>query len=290
MSIHDGIQGILDKARTLESRIARALTQAAGDAVAADGDGAREPLEILHDIVDAVERQVQSGGRGSRVFPFNRLALSVLAPSREARLRLETLFVAEPTLRDRLCDRLQSSGCDVEGLDVEIAYVARAGRAWDNPNFQIAFDRVERPEPEPARPASVVPTRVEVTVVKGVAERRSYSFVIPRIDIGRGLEVRDERHLLLRTNHVVFVEGSTDVNQTVSRRHAHIAVDSVSGDHRLHDDRSAHGTSVVRGGRAIPVPAGARGIRLRSGDEIVLGDARVRIRIEDATVEPAPHQ
>ena len=100
-------------------------------------------------------------------------------------------------------------------------------------------------------------------------------------DFGRGIDVRDNRHRLLRTNHVVFVEGSAGVNQTVSRCHAHIAVDPSSGDHRLHDDRSAHGTGIVRGGRTVPVPPGTRGVRLRSGDEIVLGEARLRIRIEE---------
>jgi pSer/pThr/pTyr-binding forkhead associated (FHA) protein len=104
---------------------------------------------------------------------------------------------------------------------------------------------------------------------------------LSRIDLGRGLEVRDTRHRLLRTNHVAFVEGSAAVNQTVSRRHAHIAEDP-SGDHRLHDDRSEHGTGIVRGGRTIPVPPGSRGVRLCSGDEIALGEARVRIRIEEA--------
>jgi hypothetical protein len=266
--------GILDKARTLESRIARALSRAAEDAV---GSSAREPLEIAHAIVDVVDRQVQSGSRGTRLFPFNRVAVSVVAASRESRARLEALFAAPPSLRDRVVDRLRSAGCDVTDLQLDVAYVGRAARSWDNPAFHVAFDRVA------AAPAPVdsTPARLEVTVLRGVAERRTYSFAMSRIDLGRGVEVRDNRHRLLRTNHVVFVEGSAAVNQTVSRRHAHITEDP-SGDHRLHDDRSEHGTGIVRGGRTIPVPAGSRGVRLRSGDEIALGEARVRIRIEGA--------
>jgi hypothetical protein len=46
----------------------------------------------------------------------------------------------------------------------------------------------------------------------------------------------------------------------------------------LHDDGSEHGTGIVREGRTVPVPRGARGVRLFSGDEIVLGEARVRVR------------
>ena len=87
--------------------------------------------------------------------------------------------------------------------------------------------------------------------------------------------------------HVVFVEGSAAVNQTVSRRHAHIAVEP-SGVCRLHDDRSEHGTGIIRGGRTIPVPAGSRGVRLRSGDEIALGEARVRIRIVEPSIYSKP--
>jgi len=251
------IPNILDRARTLESRIARALSRA---------------------------RQIQSGSRGTRLFPFNRVAVSVLATSRESRARLEALFAATPSLRDRVVDRLRSAGCDVTDLQLDVAFVGRAVRSWDNPHFHVAFDRVvtaAAPAADAPLAADATPARIEVAVLRGVAERRTYSFAVSRIDLGRGVEVRDNRHRLLRTNHVAFVEGPAAVNQTVSRRHAHIAVDP-SGDHRLHDDRSEHGTGIVRGGRTIPVPAGSRGVRLRSGDEIALGEARVRIRIEQA--------
>ncbi len=110
-------------------------------------------------------------------------------------------------------------------------------------------------------------------------ERWSYSFAAPRIDVGRGAEVRDHRNRLVRTNHVVFTEGAGDINQTVSRTHGHIAYEPVSGHFRLHDDGSEHGTAVVRGGRTISVLRGARGVRLHSDDEVVLAEARVRIRL-----------
>lgn len=276
------ILNIVDKARALESRIARALTRAAGNAVDGGESGepaAREPLEIAHAIVDVVYRQVQPGSRGSRLFPFNRVTISVLAPGRESRLRFEALFTTVPSLTDRILDRLRTAGCDVAGLRIETAYVARAGRQWDDPQFSVAFDRVDvepaAPEPPPPAPA---PARLEITVLRGEAERGTYLFTLPRVDFGRGVEVRDDRQQLLRTNHVVFVEGTAGANQTVSRRHAHIAVDE-AGEHRLHDDRSVHGTGIVRGGRTIPVPPGARGVRLRDGDEIVLGEARIQLRL-----------
>jgi hypothetical protein len=37
----------------------------------------------------------------------------------------------------------------------------------------------------------------------------------------------------------------------------------------------------VRNGKTISVPAGSRGVRLQSGDEVVLGEARLRLLIRD---------
>ncbi len=64
---------IVDKARALESRIAKAFSQAAENAI---GSTSRQPLEILHAIIDVVEREVQSGGRGQRLFPFDTVTVA----------------------------------------------------------------------------------------------------------------------------------------------------------------------------------------------------------------------
>ena len=75
----------------------------------------------------------------------------------------------------------------------------------------------------------------------------------------------------------------------MSRRHAHIAYDPASGGYRLRDDGSVHGTSVVRNGTTVAVPPGSRGRRVRAGDEIVLGEARLRIKLGgDRLSSPAP--
>src|SRR5438876_235087 len=103
-----GNMDVLGRARRLESRIARRLDSAAQDFM---GSGAREPLEIVHSIVEAVEREIQPGGRGRRTFPFNRITLSVLAHSRDSRARFEAVFAGEPPLRERIVDRLRPTGC-----------------------------------------------------------------------------------------------------------------------------------------------------------------------------------
>jgi predicted component of type VI protein secretion system len=77
---------------------------------------------------------------------------------------------------------------------------------------------------------------------------------------------------------VAFEEGP-ESNRSVSRQHAHVTYHPNTKEYRLTDDRSAHGTSIVRGGRTIKVPAGARGTRLETGDEIALGQARLRVTL-----------
>jgi hypothetical protein len=266
---------LLGKARRLESRIAGTLDQAV------KGLGRptpREPLEIVHAILDAVEQEIQPTGRGTRAFPFNRIDVSVLAPSREARGRLEAVFDGATPLRARIAERVGSSACAVPELEVVIQYVDQAGDRWRTPEFNLEFARVD-PAPlvvdeehEPTVP------RIDLAVLKGTAERRNYSFVATRIELGRCSEVRDSGHRLIRTNHVAFTDGAADANLTVSRQHAHIACEAATGHVRLYDDGSSDGTGIVRGGRTVPVPRGSRGVRLRSGDEIALGEARLRIR------------
>jgi hypothetical protein len=265
----------LRKARDLEAKLAGSVDRAVGGLVRS---GSREPLEIVHATIEAARREVQSSGRGRRVFPFNAIALTILAPSRDARARFEAVLGDGTALRARIVSALDSAGCGITDLDLTVAYDSRARKHWRNPEFHIEFARNAKPErPEPQ--ADTAPPRVEVTVLAGTAERRTYALsAANRIDIGRCAEVRDSRHRLIRTNHVAFLDQSGDVNQSVSRRHAHISYEPVSRSFRLHDDGSEHGTGIVRQGRSLAVPQGARGVRLESADEIVLGDARVRVR------------
>jgi hypothetical protein len=267
---------LLGKARRLESTIARRFDRAARDAA---GAVTREPLEIVHLVVEAVEHQIQPGGRGKRAFPFNSITLSLIASSSEGRARFEAVVAGEPPLRDRIIDRLRSKSCPIDDLTVDVAYVARAPEDWRDPQFNLAFARVERAPTSDARRDPGF-ARIDLTVVRGTAARKSYSFAARRIDLGRCAEVRDTRNRLVRTNHVAFVEGSEEVNQSVSRRHAHIAYEPASGGYRLRDDGSVHGTSVVRDGGTVAVPPGSLGVRLRTGDELVLGEARLRITLD----------
>jgi hypothetical protein len=274
---------LLGKARRLESTIARRFDRAAREAV---GAVTWEPLEIVHLVVEAVEHEIQPGGRGKRVFPFNGITLSLLAPSREERARFEAILAGEPALRDRLVEHLRLKSCAIDDLTLEVAYVARAPKDWRHAQFNLTFSRVARSPATDVQPAPSF-ARIDLTVVRGTAARKNYSFAAKRIDLGRCTELRDTRNRLVRTNHVAFVEGSGEINQSVSRRHAHIAYEPSSGGYRLCDDGSVHGTSVVRDGSTVVVPQGSLGVRLRTGDELVLGEARLRIRFDGDRPSPS---
>ena len=271
---------LLRKARELETKLAGTLDRTVGEFVRS---GAREPVETIHAIVEAVKAEIQSGGRGRRVFPFNKIAVTILAPSRDARARIEAMVEGEPTLRHRIVSGLAAASCPVNDLDLSIEYDTRSRKHWRTPEYHIEFERVAKPL-APAAATIAPPSRIELTVLQGTAERRTYSLApSARLDIGRCADVRDSRHRLIRTNHVAFVEASNGINQTVSRRHAHISYEAAARCFRLHDDGSEHGTGIVRHGRTLAVPRGTRGVRLESGDEIVLGDARVRVKFADVT-------
>jgi len=269
---------ILGKARRLESRIARTVDRAAQHVLKPDG---REPLETMHALVDAIEEEVHPAGRDTRVFPFNRIKVSVVAPTREARVRFEAVFDGEPPLQQRIVERLESAGCDVSTLVVKVVYVSEAKPGWTAPEYHVDFDRVAAAAPPPQPVRAPIP-RIRLVVVAGTAEQSQYSCAMARIDIGRCAEVRDQRRRLLRTNHVAFADTDAPPNRSVSRRHAHIRYAADVREYRLYDDGSEQGTGVLRSGRTIGVPPGSRGIRLQSGDEIVLGEARLRVGLGES--------
>jgi hypothetical protein len=278
---------LVAKARRLEQKIARSVDAALGEIVARPGGS---PIEIVHAVVDQIEERIQEAGRGRRVFPFNRIVVQVALPpaDKEGRARFAAVADGPPSLADRIRDRLRARRCEGTHPLVEIAYVARPGRNWSSPTFHLEFDRIgAAPQPSSEPPPLEDPPRLKMTVVAGAADQCVYVFSGGRIDIGRQTEVFDGRQRLVRRNQVAFAEEN-DLNGTVSRRHAHITYES--GVYRLRDDRSSHGTAIVRNGRTIPVPSGSRATRLQSGDEILLGRARLQVVIEPARGGDGDHE
>lgn len=269
-------------ARRLESMIAGRLDSAAQRTL---GSPARDPLAVIQSVVEAIDAHVQPIGRGRRIFPYNAVTVT-LAASPDERIRFEAVLEHEPSLGDRIVERVRALGADVEALDLTVLYAPAPRSDWNGAAFRLELARRQRPvEVVAAEPPA--PGPISLAVAHGAAEQPAYALAQARIDLGRGRDVRDLRHQLLRTNHVAFIdEGGAGPNPSVSRRHAHIAWDFTAREYRVFDDGSAHGTHVLRGGLAIPVRAGARGLRLRDGDEIVLGEARVRVALGEARLQP----
>ena len=185
-----------------------------------------------------------------------------------------------PWVQQRIFKTLETAGCESTGLMINTIYVARPEPHWTASDFNLEFDRIQSgPPPKPE--CDAIQRSLKLTVVYGAAGQQTYVFTTSRINLGRRLDVRDNQNRLMRTNHVAFTECAEEPNPGVSRRHAHRSRGSPA-EYRLYDNRSAHGTSVQRSGVTIVVPPGTRGIRLQSGDEIALGEARLQVEIETA--------
>jgi hypothetical protein len=257
--------------RALESRLAAAIDK-----------GAREfanvmptqALELIELVVDDIASRVQPAGRGRYVFPFNRIGVTFVAPTTEDRARLCAVAEASTSFEVRVLRRLAAAGCHVDAgtIDIRIDFADARDPDWPAP-YGLSLARVEKPAPATPPPAEP-DLWLDVLVTHGSASSGAYSFDRFPITIGRGEDVRDRRQQLIRLNHVAFIDAPT-----VSRRHARIELDATTGRPRIVDENSAQGTSVLRGGRGIAVPRGSRGLALQDADEIVFGEARIKIHL-----------
>ncbi|HYW41860.1 MAG TPA: FHA domain-containing protein [Bryobacteraceae bacterium] len=235
-----------------------------------------ELLLVHRAILEEVEGKVQVVARGRRVFPFGRLAVTLVSADAEKRALYHAAFAEGGRLESDVREALEGAGCEApRGFAVEVK-TAESG----DKNFAIEYGVAPAAPVAAERQAAAQETGVEtgsgrLVVIKGKAERAEYALEKPRTNIGRIAELTDFDQHMVRRNDVVFEEGGDDANATVSRRHAHIRLDG--GDYRLIDDESEFGTRVFRDGRPIEVPAGnRRGEKLRPGDEIYLGRACLR--------------
>ena len=254
-------------ARDLQVRIER-LFDAPLDADAT-------PLEISQAIVDEVERKLQPVGRGRRAFPYTRVVVRIRQP-RGDRAALEAAFAG---LGDRLRERLVELQCDApRALGVKVLLLKKTPAEW-SPSQLFAVECQSPVESAAAASNASLASSVNITIVKGAASRRAYSFTEPLIAIGRTPDPTDEEGRL-RRNRVAFLDTVDGVTETVGRVHAHLRFDSETREYRLFDDGSSNGTSIVRDGAAIPVPPrDPRGVRVCSGDEVQVGRAVLRIVI-----------
>ncbi|HEX6861946.1 MAG TPA: FHA domain-containing protein, partial [Thermoanaerobaculia bacterium] len=232
-----------------------------------------EPMEIRRAVLDEVESRIVSAGGGKRVFPFNRLRIRLLAPGPREKDELEALVGDAWDLPAEIRERIAERGCPVPpDLDVNVEVTDEASPDFGDRRYRIDFERAERSAGAAKPPAPALPTLIssagtvavptpslsadrptlELTVLKGTATRKVYSFPAGRIHIGRLEEIVDDEGRVRRRNDVAFQEDG-DINQTVSREHARILYDEASGELRLRAESGASSTRIFREGRSIDV-------------------------------------
>ena len=258
--------------KQLDERLRNAFSSP--DAAARD----REMIEIYRGVLDDIAGRIQPSARGRRAFPFNRIVVRVSTPNDERRAVYDAMFGSREQFVEDVRGTLAEAGVEPPSdLDVEV----QPEPAELPAGYHISFGRKEASQAAAPVASASQPGKAQLTIVHGEAEQAVYELSNRRVNIGRLAEVVDDQQRLVRRNNIVFAELAEGPNATVSRAHAHIAWDPASGTFRLFDDGSAYGTSIFRDGALLNIPAGAgRGVALRSGDEIYLGQARLRFELE----------
>lgn len=233
------------------------------------------PLEICRAALDEIEGRMQPIGRGQRIFPYTRLVVRVRQMNGE-RAALEAAFA---NFDARLRERLGELRCQPPAaLEAKVVLLKKAPSDWP-PSRLFLIDYQTHSETAAPGQKAPVALPVHITVMKGAASRRAYSFTDPVISIGRTADPTDETGRV-RRNRVAFLDTTDGITETVGRAHAHIRFDPRLREYRLFDDGSSNGTSIVRNGSTIRVmPRDPRGVRVCSGDEVQIGRAVIRIAI-----------
>jgi hypothetical protein len=238
-------------------------------------DQRRELLEVHRAVLDDVAAHVDTLPRGKQVFAYTQLDVQILLPDPALQRSYELVFIEADTLSRDIRQRLEDQRVELPAhLSVQVELVPELPPDVAARGFDVHYGSVPIQQPSQELP------EVRFTVISGSAQQPELLLKKRRINLGRLAEVIDAEQRLTRQNDVAFRDDAPAPNQSVSRAHAHVEFDSENAAFRLYDDRSAHGTTVVRDGTVIPVPPGpSKGVAMRDGDEIVLGQARLRFEI-----------
>jgi hypothetical protein len=235
------------------------------------GSHPKEALEIRREILSAVRDRIEPKGDGEYLFPYQEILVRLGARDNEHRDALMAAFVDENALEGQVRELLGEAEC--RGAES----VAVAVEVLDDPEappFKLEFRRVDKGKvvagvaAGPRRPAAWL------YVTKGKSDQTELFVGRDTVFLGRLKEVNSKDGGLRRRNDIAF----DDSENTVSREHAHIRFED--GKFRLYHDLGERPTRLFREGRAVDVPvSGGRGTQLRSGDEIHLGEARLKFEV-----------
>lgn len=233
--------------------------------------GAREAIELYRDALDQIAARASVGKRGDRVFPFDRIVIELMAATPERKAVLETLFEPEQMMEDVRATLVEERVTAPGELAIAIHYPADAAI-----EMRVICEKAAKPVESPIEPLISAVAPAKLTTKSGISSSETFALEQQQITIGRVPEVVDSLGRAVRRNDLHFPEGAHEANSTVSRSHCHLRFDAAAGEWRIYDDGSSLGTSIFRAGRRIEVPAHAsRGVALRPGDEIYLGQARL---------------
>ncbi len=234
-------------------------------------DSPPELAEIRFAILEEVRRKCYRAG-ARMVFPFDlvRVNMRGVEESRASAFR-STFF--QGYLAHEIQGKLRADSVlfpERLSVHVEIATgLPQPNEAW----LTVSVAMQEHP--------GSLAERGRLEVKEGGANAPELALDKLRVRIGREVDVYRQRGIV-RRNDLAFV-GDCDVNQSVSREHAHIDYDNTTGEYRLFNDRwyargTDCGTRIVRKGVSIEVHRGSRGTKLEPDDEIHLGRAVVIFR------------
>jgi hypothetical protein len=237
----------------------------------AGGAHPAELAEVRRAILREIAARIESKGRGEYFFRYTMVGVELFVPDAERRDAFDVAFgggALEQDVREMLAER----GCaDEPVVSVTVSENAESS-AGDRP-WHIQWSRESGvAKVRAARPPAYL------KVLQGIAAEPKVTIERDRVHLGRIKDVVDSKTGLVRRNDVAFDASET----TVARRHASIQYDAISGRFRVLSDPSNQApTTVFRNGAAIRCDS-TRGVELRSGDEIHLGNARVLFEIVGA--------
>ncbi len=260
--------GIWEKLLKTEQRIRRRVENVFGH------ESAKTPLEVRREILDQVESRIVIDTNG-KSFPFGKIMVWLQPPTNALHDVFEAAFLQDDSLKTDILHMLKDAQALHPGELEVIVKIQQDFEPHPEEASKRPLAKLDFVKPDPLRKQDI--PDISLTITKGTAEQPEYRIKKERILIGRLSEVLDREGRMVRKNDVVFLDNGDDVNSTIGRTHARIWFDAEKREFCLMDEVSRYGTRIIREGRSIDVPAGnARGIRLRSGDEIYCGQACLR--------------
>jgi hypothetical protein len=233
----------------------------------AGGPQPKEALEIRREILTEIRDRIEPRGEGQYLFPYQQLFVHINAADAAQLQTFEAAFLDDGGLEMQVKELLAEAGCKGEvSLTVEV-------KEFQGEPYVIEYRRP--PKPGEMRAAQAKRPAAWIHVLKGSTEKNEYYFSKNIVYLGRLREVASRDGGVHRRNDIAF----DDAESTVSREHAHIEFEG--GKFRLFHDSGERPTRLFRDGRAVPVPPIGRGTQLRSGDEIHLGEARLRFELSE---------